>query len=501
MAVEKAQRVLHQQRKQDDALRAHQLKVTKLNDEIEMTIQRRKDAHITAKQDAILAQKRLDLENAKKVSVETLKNKQQNGSIAASAGKPTNLPVPVPPGKPTAPQEKQNSLKSLRKHVNSAPQGQSPSSTEWQRQKNYENAHNQAIDEIMGMIGLEDVKSQVLKIKAKVETGIRQGTDLKKERLGLVLLGNPGTGKTTVARHYANVLMSLNVLSGSGFVETTGSRLAHGGVKEVKDHLNQLNQVNGGVYFIDEAYQLAEDHNHGGKTVLDFLLAEIENLMGEVVFVFAGYTKQMEKFFEHNPGFASRIPHKLIFEDYTDPELLLMLQSKMSQFYQPDLKIDDGLDGLYINIAIRRLGRGRSREGFGNARDLENVFQKIRDRQATRLQRERTQGLKPDDFYFTKEDLIGPDPSEAIQSCAAWTQLQNLIGLQTVKDSVRAMVEMISTNYQRELKNKSLVSTTLNRVFLGSPGTGKTTVAKLYGQILAHIGVLSNGEGTYCNLS
>ncbi len=70
----------------------------------------------------------------------------------------------------------------------------SPSQTEWQRQKDQENAHNPAIDKIMEMIGLEDVKAQVLKIKAKVETSIRQGTDLKKERLGLVLLGNPGTG-------------------------------------------------------------------------------------------------------------------------------------------------------------------------------------------------------------------------------------------------------------------------------------------------------------------
>lgn len=65
-----------------------------------------------------------------------------------------------------------------------------------------------------------------------------------------------------------------------GFVETTGSRLAHGGVKEVRDHLEKLEGSGGGVYFIDEAYQLAEGHNFGGKTVRDFLLAEIENLVG-----------------------------------------------------------------------------------------------------------------------------------------------------------------------------------------------------------------------------
>lgn len=305
------------------------------------------------------------------------------------------------------------------------------------------------------------------------------------------------TGKTTVARHYAKVLTSLNVLAGSGFVETTGAQLAYGGVKMVEEHLSELDKVDGGVYFIDEAYQLAQGHNAGGKMVLDKLLTDIENLMGTIIFVFAGYTKQMETFFEHNPGFSSRLPHRLTFHDYKDAELLTMLQSKMSKFYQNDPTFEDGPDGLFITIAVRRLGRGRGRHGFGNARDLENLFQKIRDRQSSRLHKERLQGLSPNDLHFSREDLIGTDPSIAVQSCEAWTELQKLIGLQTVKNSVQVMIDMISANYQRELNNQNIVSTTLNRVFLGSPGTGKTTVAKLFGQVLAHIGVLSNGEGKY----
>ena len=100
-------------------------------------------------------------------------------------------------------------------------------------------------------------------------------------------------GKTTVARLYAKALTSLQVLPGDHFIETTGSRLSHGGVTEVKDHLKQLENAGGGVYFIDEAYQLTEGHNHGGKPVLDYLLAEIENLVGKVIFVFAGYKKQV----------------------------------------------------------------------------------------------------------------------------------------------------------------------------------------------------------------
>lgn len=291
-------------------------------------------------------------------------------------------------------------------------------------------------------------------------------------------------------------MTSIKVLPGDGFIETTGSHLAHAGVAEVMNHLKQLENSEGGVYFIDEAYQLAEGHNHGGKAVLDYLLAQIENLTGKVVFVFAGYRKEMEKFFEHNPGLSSRIPYTLKFEDYTDEELLRMLQFQMNQFYKSGITVEDGIGGLYMRIAIRRLGRGRGRNGFGNARALENIFGQIRERQAERLTRQRKEGLSPDDYLITKEDLIGPDPSRAILACDAWTQLQQLTGLKSVKDSVSFMIDLIKTNYERELDEK-LIDVSLNRVFLGPPGTGKTTVAKLYGQVLKDVGILSNGEGKF----
>jgi len=290
-------------------------------------------------------------------------------------------------------------------------------------------------------------------------------------------------------------LTTLNILTGDGFVETTGSRLAHGGVAEVKSHLQELENAEGGVYFIDEAYQLAEGHNFGGKTVLDYLLAEIENLMGKVVFVFAGYRKEMEKFFEHNPGLASRIPYTLHFEDYSDDELLKMLQFRLNQTYKGRIDVEDGFDGLYMKIAVRRLGRGRGGNGFGNARALENMFSKIQGRQASRLEKERRLGLCPDDFLMMKEDLIGPEPSKAILGSEAYAKLQQLTGLKDVKNSIEYMISLIKTNYERELKEQEPIGVSLNRVFLGSPGTGKTTVAKLYGRILADIGMLSNGEG------
>ena len=249
---------------------------------------------------------------------------------------------------------------------------------------------------------------------------------------------------------------------------------------------------------MDEAYQLTEDHNQtAGRQVLDFLLAEMENNVGKIVFIFAGYNKNMEKFFEHNPGLKSRVPNTLQFADYQDDELLWILQQRIEKRYNNKMRIEEGKDGLYMRIVVTRLGRGRGLPDFGNARALETAYANIASRQAMRLTGERKEGRRPNDFYLCKEDLIGPDPSKAILKCPAWDALQKMIGLNTVKESLRALIDGISVNYQRELKEKAPIEVSLNRVFLGSPGTGKTSVAKLYGQILADLGILSNGEGRY----
>ncbi|OWO99933.1 NFX1-type zinc finger-containing protein [Marssonina coronariae] len=130
------------------------------------------------------------------------------------------------------------------------------SKMEWQRQKSQENAVNPAIDAVIEMAELEEVKSQILLIKAKVETSIRHGTDRNRS----------GSGSCT-SKFLGQDKPQWQVLFGGGFVETTGSCLAHGGIGEVQKHPKSLGR---GVYRIDEAYPFAATHNHGGKTAARF---------------------------------------------------------------------------------------------------------------------------------------------------------------------------------------------------------------------------------------
>jgi hypothetical protein len=293
----------------------------------------------------------------------------------------------------------------------------------------------------------------------------------------------------------------VNVIPGNQFIETTGSRLANEGVVNIKTTVENIVKAGGGVIFVDEAYQLTSGNNFGGGAVLDFLLAEMENQVGTIVFLLAGYNREMEKFFEHNPGLKSRVPHQLQFADYKDEELIAIFESIVQKTFQGRMKVKNGIHGLYVRILIRRLGRRRGRPGFGNARDLQIAFDRIRDRQAERVNRERISGKATDDFLFTAEDLIGPHPSKAIKEIKAWDKLHRMIGLQAVKDAVLTFLILIEENYQREISEQEPLEVSLNRVFLGSPGTGKTSVAKLYGEILAGLGLLSNGEGQDFNQS
>lgn len=502
----KQQKALEAQERREKADRVHAERMAELNEELDSKRQTQRDAQLAKERTLAIQQKKNEIATATQSTARKSDPQQRN------LGFSTDLTDIAPIRSKSLDEQPANPILK----VASRTKRDSAAKNDWQRQKDVEGANNDAIDSIMEMIGLEDVKLQILRIKAKIDLGIRQNTSSKDERFNVIFQGNPGTGtffhtaivlkhslnnpvgKTTVARHYAKSLASLGALPGNAFVETTGSRLASDGIAGIRKHIEEIQNAGGGAIFLDEAYQLTNDHNFGGRQVLDFLLGEMENNVGRIVFILAGYNKEMEKFFEHNPGLSSRVPYMLQFTDYEDDELLIMLRQLIDKKYDGKMRIEGdtaGQESIYLRVATKRLGRGRGRPGFGNARALQAMFSKISERQAERLNRERRNGHSLDDFLLSKEDMIGPDPSLAIVQSKAWVRLQEMIGLSSVKKSIQSMIDRIEVNYNRELQEKAPIEVSLNRVFLGSPGTGKTSVAKLYGQILADLGLLSNGEG------
>jgi hypothetical protein len=202
-AEKKARRDLEAKAKRDAKIQKHQKEIAALDEELARIKQSEEDLRLDTEQQAVLAQRKKDVQAAR----ERAKKKQESAapplgihddghprSTSSTTNKSqTSTTTPVK----TEPRCNSN----LREHIKIAVEhNKSNAQTDWQRQKDLQNAVNPAIDAIMEMIGLEDVKNQVLKIKSEVDTSARQGTDLKKKRLGLVLLGNPGTGMFPVQK-------------------------------------------------------------------------------------------------------------------------------------------------------------------------------------------------------------------------------------------------------------------------------------------------------------
>ncbi|KAI0030555.1 P-loop containing nucleoside triphosphate hydrolase protein [Vararia minispora EC-137] len=495
--AERLKRAFEAQQERERQEQEHERRLAEVQKELDTQHRAIHEEELRRDRETALRNKQEELENAKRRLAQkrtqptpTILNPSTHNLTGAQANAPRQPPLQ----NPAPPAVMRSTVMQPTDSVLATPLPDSPSQLKWERQKSLDGAFSKHIDALTAMTGLESVKAKVLSIRDQIELSKRQGKSMSDERFNVSLLGNPGTGKTTVARLYARFLASIDLLPGDAFVETTGSLLSNEGITGAKKHIDFVHNQGGGAIFIDEAYQLVSEKNFGGGQVLDYLLAEMENNVGKMVFILAGYSKEMEKFFEHNPGIPSRVPHTLYFDDYTDHELIHMFEAYVAKKYEGRMKIEDGTRGLYARIAIRRLGRGRGRPGFGNARAMQNMYMHISERQAIRIEKERKAGLVVDDLLFTMEDMIGPDPSIAIAQSKAWAKLKEMIGLCSVKDSVEELAGVIGTNYHRELQEKNPLEMSLNRVFLGNPGTGKTTVAKLYGQILADLGMLSNGE-------
>ncbi len=290
-------------------------------------------------------------------------------------------------------------------------------------------------------------------------------------------------------------------LPGGGFLETTGQKMLNAGATA---GAAMVKAAIPGVIFIDEVYQLLSLTNSEGRAITNAVLDATEESRKVLTVIVAGYKEDVEeKWLASNQGLRSRFPYSLTFADFSTEELrvifLSIVRSKGWSLVEPPLVQDDGNgDGLLIDtalVAARRLQRGASRKGFANARSTRVLAESAFRRASTRMAAERDSGTihKPYELaQLTRHDVLGApmDPS----SSPLVRSLLGMTGLDEVKAAVNALVRLTAFNYRAELVGEPVLEVSLHRLFLGNPGTGKTTVAKIYGAILAECGMLSSGE-------
>ena len=255
--------------------------------------------------------------------------------------------------------------------------------------------------ELNSLVGLTKVKQVLQDLVSLIELKEKSNGDLKikNTNLHMVFLGNPGTGKTTVARIIAEMLYNLKYVKQNKLIEVSSKDLVAEYVGQTAPKTMEVVQkAMGGVLFIDEAYSLASGHGQGNsynEEAIATLIQAMENYRDEFVVIFAGYTKEMQDFLNSNSGIVSRIGYTLEFDDYTEDELVEIFKSMTSKagFIVEDEAIEK------VREVIKEY---KDQKNFGNARFIRNVYEKSIIKHASN-----TKGKKRKSILktITKEDI------------------------------------------------------------------------------------------------
>ncbi len=352
------------------------------------------------------------------------------------------------------------------------------------------------LDEFVGMTNVKnsirEIANQLKMMQKKVEAGL-----MKPEKIGMhfILTGNPGTGKTTIARKLGEIFKAIKLLSSDKVVEVDRSKIVSKYSNESSEKINDAcDQAMGGILFIDEAYTLAPDldsgsSDKGGTEAIETLMKRMEDDRGKFVVIAAGYKDPMQRFINVNDGMDSRFDVKLHIDDYEPDELFeifkIMAKKKNYQI-KPDAE-----DKIYYackDLYDRRI------KNFANAREVRKLLDQTLRNQSTRLMNIPEDQISTEEYMIITAEDVPYEVEKEPTLDEIIGELGELIGLDSIKDKLIQLAEYIKAEKMRVEKGGKSTVLNLHSVFSGNPGTGKTTVARLLGKIYKTLGLLSRGH-------
>lgn len=353
--------------------------------------------------------------------------------------------------------------------------------------------------ELDELIGLARIKTRVKDYLNAVRLASRRmelGLPTSMPRLHMAFLGNPGTGKTTVAEIIGKVFAEWGILSVGRVIRTEKSQMVGQYIGETEYKMNNLlARARGNILFIDEAYQLAEGGERDfGRIVMNSLLTELGKNNLDMVVILAGYTAPMKKLLESNEGIESRFPNVFNFEDYTTDELL---EIGKLMIHRQGFNLTEGAE---LNMqAIIRAESEKPSPRFGNGRFVSNLLQNeilatlgARTAKMDNPTAEDLSTILPEDVVVNKaqKDVIFDD----VAIDEALKRLDSLAGLPNVKHAIHNFVQ--SARYLHSIGEPYVGKGLLSWRFIGKSGTGKSTVAEIMAEILKGMRLIANSHIT-----
>lgn len=340
-------------------------------------------------------------------------------------------------------------------------------------------------------VGVDDIKDAIRKIALTVDEARQRGGESAANgsvKSHFVFVGNPGTGKTTMARLFAEALSAMGALPSGHLVEVDRGKLVSQYVGETPKIVRKaVNDAMGGVLFVDEAYSLWNGENdREGQQAVDTLMKDCEDLRGKFVCLLAGYPVEMQRFMGSNPGMARRFNQTIEFRDYTGPELTQIFRNMAAAVPIALHPEADAQIGAFFEKMYKTRG-----QRFGNAGTVRNTLDDALQRLRARVDAARTAGTYAAGMErtLTMADIQPEGASKAVSDILA--SLDDLIGMGDVKKQIETIAKRVHLNQRRiESGRGTATIDNIHIVITGNPGTGKTTVANRLGRVFKAIGVL-----------